>query len=145
MNVLLNEGSDTNLEDNNKMTPVVSRGIPAHVIHKMITPRNVYRKDARGDTIMEKVIRLKRWDLISLLVQVGIDSSEKDKLFNFSIAVTDKHVPLNIKTELLSQHSEKVKSSKWQHLMVMALKKECWDVVPQLINMGAYMCKNCHR
>ena len=72
--VLLQHGADVNLCDSwNKTALYLAAlyGAPADIITRLISPLNINRHDRQGYTVLHEAVRMRRWELVPVLLQYG--------------------------------------------------------------------------
>ena len=84
LDILLQLGSDVNIVDNTKQTPLLFactfKNIPSEVIKRLcVQCSKINLKELKcGQTALHKVVEAERWDLVSLLVDKGADLNITD-------------------------------------------------------------------
>ena len=143
--VLLQHSADVNVSDNNNGTPlhhaVKIPNVLVDVITQLISPQNINMRDVNGHTACHLLVKKKRWDLVSVLLQRGGSVNLCDNWNNTLLheAVGQRDVPLDIITQLITPENINMTTIDGHTTLHLVVKNKRWHLWPLLAQHGADM------
>ena len=146
--ILLKEGADVNLQSDDhtlSRTPlhaaICQPAVPLDIITQLTSLENINKGDSKQDTALHSAVGVKRWDIVSVLVQHGADINVcNDKRQSPLLkALSENHLPnleIDVIGLLVSEQNVNLHCKHRKRPVSEALNQDCLNVLQLLLQHG---------
>ena len=141
--LLIQHGADVNDVDRYNNTPLhlaLLKDAPSNVVPHLVSVENINMKDSLDNTALHIAADHWRCDLVPVLIQHGAGVNHVDRYNNTPLhQALLKDAPSNVVPHLVSAVNINIRDSQDNTALHIAADHQRWDLVPVLIQHGAYV------